>query len=174
MTVAIIATATAATFHDREWWRTEGRRVGTNWRVVLALHTAAVPPYEPDYTSSPMTVYPTCGAAACVNPSFCAACRGADRRRTRSRHIDTIPHDWESMSINALGQRFNERCPTPQSTIEAIMYCVRKRGLDALKEPANLQRLSSCDAEALTQIDQRITKFKERAADAGVRNTDRY
>ena len=31
----------------------------------------------------------------------------------------------------------NNRRPTPQTVIEAVMYCVRARGLGALKERAN-------------------------------------
>jgi hypothetical protein len=46
--------------------------------------------------------------------------------------------------------------PTSQPTIEAVLYCVRARGLAALKEPANIERLSRCDAAALAQIDARM------------------
>jgi hypothetical protein len=86
------------------------------------------------------------------------------RLMERNVHLDRA---WAE--LNNLDGR-----PTPQVTVEAIMYCVRERGLDALKEPANLERLSRCDAAALIQIDQRITKLRERAADAKVRNADRY
>ena len=154
---------TAATFHDREWRRTEGRRVGSDWRVLLALHTAAVPPHDPDYTSAPMTVCPTCGAAPCVNPSFCAACRDADRRRTRaeqSRHIDTIPRDWESMSVNALWQLFNKQRPTPQVTIEALWFCICERGPAALLEPGNMERIRTLDDAARAELERRISTIK--------------
>jgi hypothetical protein len=50
------------------------------------------------------------------------------------------------------------RRPTPQVTVEAIMYAVRQRGVAALKEPANIERLSRCDAAALAQIDTRLKK----------------
>jgi hypothetical protein len=49
--------------------------------------------------------------------------------------------------------------PTPQTTVEAVMWTVRERGLKALKEAANHQRLSRCDAEARTQINERIEKL---------------
>ena len=45
--------------------------------------------------------------------------------------------------------------------IEAVMYCVRARGLGALKERANLDRLRQCDATAQTEIDRRIDKLFE-------------
>ena len=50
---------------------------------------------------------------------------------------------------------------TPQSTIEAVLYCVRERGLAALREPTNLERLSQCDEEARAQINERIAKLEE-------------
>jgi hypothetical protein len=49
--------------------------------------------------------------------------------------------------------------PTPNTTIDAIMYCVMARGLSALTEPATLDRLASCDAAAKAQIEQRIAKL---------------
>jgi hypothetical protein len=50
--------------------------------------------------------------------------------------------------------------PTPQVTIEAIMWCVRERGPPALSEPANIARLRECDSAALEQINVRLTKGK--------------
>jgi hypothetical protein len=52
-----------------------------------------------------------------------------------------------------------ENRPTLQTTIEAVMWCVRERGLGALKEPANVERLARCDAAAKAQIDSRIKKL---------------
>jgi hypothetical protein len=49
--------------------------------------------------------------------------------------------------------------PTPQSTVEAILYCVRERGIAALKEPVNLEQLARCDAAAKSEIDRRIGKL---------------
>lgn len=48
---------------------------------------------------------------------------------------------------------------TPASTIEAIIYCVKTRGVGALKEPSNIERLRRCDAAAKSQIDRRIAKI---------------
>jgi len=63
------------------------------------------------------------------------------------------------MTLDELGELFNCECPTPQATIEAIMYCVRERGLGALKEPTNIERLVRCDQAAKEQIDRRIAKL---------------
>jgi hypothetical protein len=50
-----------------------------------------------------------CGCAPCGTPGFCQMCREADRKlAARRRH-----------------ERTKERTPTPQSTIEAILHCVR-------------------------------------------------
>jgi hypothetical protein len=50
---------------------------------------------------------------------------------------------------------------TPQTTVEAIMLSVRERGLDALKEPANRERLLRCDEAAKAQINERIGRLVE-------------
>jgi hypothetical protein len=51
---------------------------------------------------------------------------------------------------------------TAVATVEAILYCVRTRGIGALKEPANVERLSRCDPAARTQIDQRIDALRQK------------
>jgi hypothetical protein len=53
---------------------------------------------------------------------------------------------------------FDRGRPTPQATIEAIMHSVRERGLGALREPATIDRLSRCDADARARLDRWIEK----------------
>jgi hypothetical protein len=55
--------------------------------------------------------------------------------------------------------------PTPRSTIEAIVWCIRERGPRALHEPANIDRLSRCDDVAIAEIDARMTKLEGSHAD---------
>jgi hypothetical protein len=50
---------------------------------------------------------------------------------------------------------------TPQTTIEAVMYCVRERGLAALREPANQQRLMTFDDAARAEVNRRIAKLED-------------
>jgi hypothetical protein len=50
--------------------------------------------------------------------------------------------------------------PTPQVTIEAILSCVRERGIAALDEAKNIGRLHRCNLAAMAQINQRIAKLK--------------
>jgi len=72
-----------------------------------------------------------------------AACRLSDQQRPR------------------LGQRGIEHRRTPQTTIEAIIHCVRERGLAAREEPPNVERLHRCDRSARAQINQRIAPLLE-------------
>lgn len=50
--------------------------------------------------------------------------------------------------------------PTPQTTIEAVIYCVQERGLSALKERANLARLLTFDDAAFAELNARISRMK--------------
>jgi hypothetical protein len=45
--------------------------------------------------------------------------------------------------------------------IEAILYCVRERGLAALKDPKNLERLRTMDAAARARLNKRIEELKK-------------
>jgi hypothetical protein len=113
----------------------------------------------------------TRGADPCVNLTFCVACREADQRKARGErphHIDASmwnrrptrdARDCDSMSLEQLWDWFKRERPTPQVTIEAIMYCIRDRGVAAMKEPANIERLLCCDAPAKTEINRRIARL---------------
>jgi hypothetical protein len=71
------------------------------------------------------------------------------RYKTRGR----LPNDWDKMSF------VNPPRRTPRTTIEAVMYAVRERGVAALKEAANIERLTRCDEAAKTEINERIAKL---------------
>jgi DNA-binding transcriptional MerR regulator len=108
-----------------------------------------------------------------VSTHHSVRCVEADRRRDRGERLRYtsaqrnprahIPHDWEDMTLDELEELFNCQRPTPQATIEAIMHSVRERGLGALKEPANIERLVRCDQAAKEQIDRRIAKLVRKA-----------
>jgi hypothetical protein len=74
--------------------------------------------------------------------TFAAACRAADERH-KQQETQHKPRPW----------------PTPQTTIEAILYGVKARGLAALRELDNKRRLSMCDRAAKQQINERIAKM---------------
>ena len=71
---------------------------------------------------------------------------------------NNLPKDWDTMSFEKLAGILNDpsRRPTPQVTVEAIMFSVRERGLAALQEPDTIERLSRCDEAAQAQINKRI------------------
>jgi hypothetical protein len=48
--------------------------------------------------------------------------------------------------------------PTPAVTLDAVIYCVRQRGLAALKESENIERISRMAATERARLDVRIEK----------------
>jgi hypothetical protein len=82
-----------------------------------------------------------CLSTPCVTPGFYEARRIAEERMQQQH---PIKHNISS---------------TPRTTIEAIMWCIRERGPEALHEPANIERLSRCDDEAIAEIDRRMTNL---------------
>ena len=73
----------------------------------------------------------------------------------------TLPRDWEEMSVEALYSALNypHRHPTPHVVVEAILYCVKERGLASIEEPANIERLARCEEAAKIEIKRRIEKL---------------
>jgi hypothetical protein len=67
-----------------------------------------------------------------------------------------------NVSLDQLWYELNDprSRPTPQMTIEAILSCVRERGIATLDEPKNIERLRGCNVAALAEINQRIGKLK--------------
>jgi hypothetical protein len=85
-------------------------------------------------------------------------CLAAENEKNASPEIVRLLDP--AVSFDAAYREINSKRPTPQVTIEAIMYCVRERGEAALKEAANVERLKYCDAAALAEIERRIDKLK--------------
>jgi hypothetical protein len=114
----------------------------------------------------------TCGADPCINRSWCATCRRADAKladeRKAGRQLESADILRvrrllaDDVSLERMWAELNDRRnhSTPAVTVEAILYCVCQRGLVALKEPANVERLARCDAAAKAQIDKRIERLK--------------
>ena len=78
-TMTVVATAVDITppVRDRDWWRAEAARVGSDWNGIIAGHVAVVAHL------AGWSACDICGAQPCVNTSFCNTCRVADRRRGR-------------------------------------------------------------------------------------------
>jgi hypothetical protein len=70
-----------------------------------------------------------------------------------------LPEDWHKKSLGALWDFLNHPHRTPQATIEAVVHSVRERGIAALEEPANIERLRACDDAAKTEINERIARL---------------
>jgi hypothetical protein len=88
---------------------------------------------------------PFCGCAPCASRTFCAECQRVDSRN-RAKPAEKPA-----------------RRATPRMTIEAIMIAVRQRGIGALREPANLERLSRCDRPAKDEINRRIENLIQKS-----------
>jgi hypothetical protein len=86
--------------------------------------------------------------ATMFESSFERACRFAEQQAPRPTPAKPQPR------------------PTPQTTIEAVWYCVRQRGVAALKDPANQRRLQTFDAAARAELNRRIERLKAEAAHA--------
>jgi hypothetical protein len=63
----------------------------------------------------------------------------------------------------SLEPKQTQRRRTPQVTVEAVLHCVRIRGIGALQEPANVDRLARCDDAAQAEIMRRIAKLREQS-----------
>ena len=92
-----------------------------------------------------------------------------ENRRGRTLIIESHPSQMKRLrrllsndvSLDEAWRELNapKNRPTPQVTVEAIWHAVRERGLAALKEPVNVERLLRCDAGPKAQIDRRIEKL---------------
>jgi hypothetical protein len=137
MNVPLPVPQEAEALHDLAWWAAEAERNGSDWRGVLLTVLRSLGVIES---------CPVCGGEPCPSPSFCQLCREADAKAAPKRREGS----WSR--------------PTPLTLIEAIKQSVRDRGIAALKEPATRERLSRCDAAALTEIDRWLQHRKRAAA----------
>jgi hypothetical protein len=135
------------------------------WRRVIIFNRAALSSAwdkafpKHDFRTGRLRQYPL--------DDFERACARADaeRRAGRRESQDTLRAKRllaDNISIDRAWSELNDRRRhgTPRATIEAILHCVRERGLKALREPANVERLSRCDAAAKAEVDRRIAKLK--------------
>jgi hypothetical protein len=83
-----------------------------------------------------------CGLTPCASRSFCRVCREADRKHTAK-----------------LATPKQEPRPTPVSIVDALIYCIKSRGVDALKEPGNIEWLAQCDEQARARVNKFVAKI---------------
>jgi hypothetical protein len=72
---------------------------------------------------------------------------------------DTILPDSHMDADSKVEPKVERR--TPQVTVDAIVWTVSERGLAALDEPANVERLSRCDERARAEINIRIANIRK-------------
>lgn len=110
------------------------------------------------------------GDAWCAPDWKVAAVEYAKAHRDRPFIVEIEPHRLKRLQQRLIpaGVTFEQAYreineplnrPIPQVTVETIILTVRKRGLAALKDPANLERLERCDAAAKAEINRRIEKL---------------
>jgi hypothetical protein len=75
--------------------------------------------------------------------------------------MSRLPENWHKLSLGALWDWLNDRHPTPQVVIEAVMHAVRQGGLSALQQPETKQRLLRCDRRGRNEINRRIETMLE-------------
>jgi hypothetical protein len=145
-TVISTALDVAPPVRDRDWWQLEAVRLGSDWTAIMRLRNSV----------APIVACDSCGLTPCADPSFCNMCRQADRQ-SRQRAA-RVPKNWDNMSIDALWSAVNDprARPTPQITIDTLWYCIRERGVPALREPANVERMCRCDKDAREELNRRI------------------
>ena len=83
----------------------------------------------------------------------------ARRSTPQAERGAVLPEDSHEMSLGALWDHLNRTHRTPQTTIEAVIHSVRERGVAALKEPANIERLLECDDDSRIEINERIGRL---------------
>jgi hypothetical protein len=167
-------TTTPSTIPWREFWCDECERTATDWRSLVDAAVAALSRY------SVVTACPTCGCTPCANPGFCRLCADADARKARGespryleasrwRTPETIPENWNEMSIEALIAHFDRarrRDGAPPTTVEALMLKLRERGVKALTESAVKRRLNELSEQQLHEICGRLQALKPHIAQA--------
>jgi len=129
-------------------WQAEAARLNSDWNGLMRLRTSIAP-----------LTCDICGAAPCINPSFCRLCRQTDAKAART--LPDAKIEWRrgllhnGVSLERAYTELSNR-PTPEATVEAVKHAVRDHGLRALSEIQAQERLQRCDADARTRLDRWI------------------
>jgi hypothetical protein len=136
-----------------------------SWRKTLLLHRWSLVPlwsiYFPahDLGTGRLKRYPL--------DSFERTCDQAEDEAAKRRPTNTAIRQARRLlagdvSLERAWHEINDpqNRPTSQATVEAIWHCVRERGLRALDEPVNRQRLSECDRAAQAELQRRLEKLR--------------
>jgi hypothetical protein len=138
---------------DREWWRKEAARCGSDWAGIAQLLSKRINHLA--HLIADMQACAVCGALPCVNPTFCDVCSDTDRR-TAGKHrsgSDRLPHDWSDMSLDALWDRLNTPGnEAPKSTYDALFFELSACGLSQLAKSNCQRRLAALSTAQLRTL----------------------
>jgi len=107
-----------------------------------------------------------CGRSPCINPSFCAACRRAERELAADRKAGRLQESPGTLRARlaqdvTLEQAWcalnNRRGHAAATTIEALAYQLRA-GPGALREPSAQARLAQLDERQVREFCKRLMK----------------
>jgi hypothetical protein len=112
-----------------------------------ADHPAQTPSVEPESPRHPSWYCETCGSRPCANPTFCRACRAADKR--------VSPPSEQTKRLRRL----------MDDNVDALVYSLRS-GVDALRDRNTLRRLVRLDRAQVRQAAERVRNFKRNIAPA--------
>jgi len=107
-----------------------------------------------------------------VNSSFCCICRRADAYRANERqpeiaHVVRLPRLLDdNMSLERAWTEVNQQRGNgvPQSTVEALIYELRRHGLVALQHPHCLRRLAAVSTAQLRDIIANLIRLRSKCS----------
>src|SRR5262245_58856179 len=104
-----------------------------------------------------------------MNDTFEHACRKADRKaaaRPQDHRLERLRRLLESeVSLERAWHELNRGDgQAPQALVEALMYSLRERGVQALEEPDTKRRLSAVDKCQLKEVRRRVQNLKPHIA----------
>jgi hypothetical protein len=146
---------------DREWWRKEAARCGSDWAGIARLLSECIVHLE--HLIADAQACDVCGQTPCVNPTFCDLSRDIDRR-TAGKHRsgnDRLPHDWPDMSLDALWDHFNAPSnEAAKSTYDALFFELSACGLSQLAKSNCQGRLAALSTAQLRTIIQALIRSR--------------
>jgi hypothetical protein len=89
----------------------------------------------------------TCGATPCHNPTFCAACRAADRRAAEARQRQSP---------------FVEPPRAARSTFDACLFELREYGINQLADPSCRRRLADLSSKQVAELLTVLVRLRPR------------
>jgi hypothetical protein len=151
-------TVSATTSHDRAWWAHNSRRAGTDWQglgeaMVKALASAGI--NEP----VPSTLQ---RASELANRGRQKVSDGEIIEPKRLERLRRMMAD--NVSLDQAWHELRDNRDAPRSTIDALMYGLRERGVATLNEPAAQRRLLALGDEQVREVCGRLQRLKPESA----------